>query len=29
MSDRVVLAGMEFLARHGVNDWEKVEPQRF
>jgi dihydroneopterin aldolase len=29
MNDRVVLAGMEFLARHGVNDWEKVEPQRF
>ena len=29
MSDRVVLAGLEFLARHGVNDWEKVEPQRF
>ncbi len=29
MSDRVVLVGLEFLARHGVNDWEKVEPQRF
>jgi dihydroneopterin aldolase len=29
MSDRVVLAGMVFLARHGVNDFEKVEPQRF
>jgi 7,8-dihydroneopterin aldolase/epimerase/oxygenase len=29
MSDRVVVAGMEFLARHGVNDREKVEPQRF
>lgn len=29
MNDRIVLAGMEFLARHGVNDWEKVEPQRF
>ena len=29
MSDRIVLAGLEFLARHGVNDWEKVEPQRF
>jgi 7,8-dihydroneopterin aldolase/epimerase/oxygenase len=29
MSDRMMLAGMEFLARHGVNDWEKVEPQRF
>lgn len=29
MSDRIVLAGMAFLARHGVNDWEKIEPQRF
>jgi 7,8-dihydroneopterin aldolase/epimerase/oxygenase len=29
MIDRIVLAGMTFLARHGVNDWEKVEPQRF
>jgi dihydroneopterin aldolase len=29
VSDRVVLTGMTFLARHGVNDWEKVEPQRF
>jgi dihydroneopterin aldolase len=29
MSDQVVLAGMVFLARHGVNDWEKIEPQRF
>jgi dihydroneopterin aldolase len=29
MSDRIVLAGMVFLARHGVNDWEKVEEQRF
>jgi dihydroneopterin aldolase len=29
VSDRVVLAGMRFLARHGVNDFEKVEPQRF
>ena len=29
MSDRVVLAGLEFLARHGVNDREKAEPQRF
>ena len=27
--DRIVLAGMVFLARHGVNDWEKVEEQRF
>jgi len=29
MTDRIVLAGMVFLARHGVNDWEKVEDQRF
>lgn len=29
MSDRVVLAGMTFQARHGVNDWEKVDAQRF
>lgn len=29
MTDRIVLAGMTFLARHGVNDWEKIEPQRF
>lgn len=29
MSDRIVLAGMAFQARHGVNDSEKVEPQRF
>jgi 7,8-dihydroneopterin aldolase/epimerase/oxygenase len=29
MTDRVVLAGMVFLARHGVNDREKVEEQRF
>jgi len=29
VSDRIVLAGMVFLARHGVNDWEKVEEQRF
>jgi dihydroneopterin aldolase len=29
MTDRIVLAGMAFQARHGVNDWEKVEPQRF
>ena len=29
MSDRVVLAGMAFQARHGVHDWEKVEAQRF
>jgi 7,8-dihydroneopterin aldolase/epimerase/oxygenase len=29
MTDRIVLAGMVFLARHGVNEWEKVEEQRF
>jgi dihydroneopterin aldolase len=29
VSDRIVLAGMVFLARHGVNEWEKVEEQRF
>ena len=29
MTDRVVLAGMVFLARHGVNEREKVEEQRF
>ena len=28
-TDRVVLAGMVFLARHGVNEPEKVEEQRF
>ena len=29
MSDRIVLAGMAFQARHGVNDWEKLDAQRF
>jgi dihydroneopterin aldolase len=29
VTDRIVLAGMAFEARHGVRDWEKVEPQRF
>jgi dihydroneopterin aldolase len=29
VTDRIVLAGMVFQARHGVHDWEKVEPQRF
>jgi dihydroneopterin aldolase len=29
MSDRIVLAGMAFQARHGAHDWEKVEAQRF
>jgi dihydroneopterin aldolase len=28
-TDRILLAGMVFLARHGVNDREKVEEQRF
>jgi dihydroneopterin aldolase len=29
VTDRIVLANMAFQARHGVNDWEKTEPQRF
>ena len=29
MTDRIVLAGMAFEARHGVNDWEKTQAQRF
>lgn len=29
MSDRIVLSGMVFQARHGVHEWEKVESQRF
>jgi dihydroneopterin aldolase len=29
MNDRIVLAGMVFPARHGVNAREKVEEQRF
>jgi 7,8-dihydroneopterin aldolase/epimerase/oxygenase len=29
VTDRIVLANMVFQARHGVNDWEKAEPQRF
>lgn len=29
MTDRIVLAGMAFQAKHGVDDWEKVEAQRF
>ena len=29
MTDRIVLANMVFQARHGVNDREKVEAQRF
>ncbi|MCI0583519.1 MAG: dihydroneopterin aldolase [Chloroflexi bacterium] len=28
-SDRIVLAGMAFQGRHGVNDWEKTQAQRF
>jgi dihydroneopterin aldolase len=29
MTDRIVLAGLMFRARHGVNPDEKVNPQRF
>jgi 7,8-dihydroneopterin aldolase/epimerase/oxygenase len=29
VTDRIVLAGMAFQARHGVNDWEKQTAQRF
>ncbi len=29
MTDSIVLSNMVFQARHGVNDWEKAEPQRF
>lgn len=29
MTDQIVLAGMAFDARHGVNDWEKEQAQRF
>ncbi|MEO8272775.1 MAG: dihydroneopterin aldolase [Chloroflexota bacterium] len=29
MSDRIILSGMVFHARHGAYDWEKVEAQRF
>jgi len=29
VTDRIVLIGMSFEARHGVNDWEKAEGQRF
>jgi dihydroneopterin aldolase len=29
MTDRISLTNMVFRARHGVNDWEKAEPQRF
>ena len=29
MSDRIVLANMRFMARHGVHDWEQREAQPF
>jgi len=29
VTDRIVLVGMAFEARHGVNDWEKTQAQRF
>jgi 7,8-dihydroneopterin aldolase/epimerase/oxygenase len=29
VTDRISLTNMVFQARHGVNDWEKTEPQRF
>ena len=29
MSDRIVLANMRFMARHGVHEWEQREPQPF
>ncbi len=29
MTDRITLSNMVFQARHGVNDWEKAEAQRF
>ena len=29
MTDRIMLANMQFLARHGVHEWEKTQPQRF
>jgi 7,8-dihydroneopterin aldolase/epimerase/oxygenase len=29
VTDRILLANMAFQARHGVHDWEKVQPQRF
>ncbi len=29
MSDRIVLANMRFVARHGVHEWERREPQPF
>ena len=29
MSDRIVLANMQFQGRHGVYDWEQLNPQPF
>jgi dihydroneopterin aldolase len=29
MTDRIVLAGLAFMARHGVHEDEKTTPQRF
>ena len=29
MSDRIVLANMRFIARHGVHDWEQTQTQPF
>jgi dihydroneopterin aldolase len=29
MTDRIMLIGMAFEARHGVNAWEKTQAQRF
>ena len=29
MTDRIVLAGLAFMARHGVHEHEKTTPQRF
>jgi dihydroneopterin aldolase len=29
MSDRIVLANMQFDGRHGVHDWERAAPQPF
>ncbi len=29
MADRIVLANMRFMARHGVHDWERREAQPF
>jgi dihydroneopterin aldolase len=29
VSDRIVLANMRFMGRHGVHDWEQRDPQPF